>query len=129
MLIEGVYQALKASSAVAAIAKSIRPIVAPVDLSDYPCVTYQVVSRTPTYSLNGDVGVSQSRIVFECSAIRYVDAAALIEAVYGLFSGFQGALPDGTRVYEAEIVNQQDDWNADAEIYSSHLHVIFTFQN
>jgi hypothetical protein len=41
MLIEGVYQALAASPVVATIAKSIRPIVAPVDLSDYPCVTYR----------------------------------------------------------------------------------------
>lgn len=129
MLVEGVYQALVASPAVMAIAKTVRPVVAPMNLSDYPCVTYQRVSRVPGYSLDDEDGVTGCRIVFECLAERYLDASNLAEAVYNLFSNFKGALPDGTSVSKARVENQQDTWNADARIYESHLHVIFTFEN
>ncbi len=118
---------LTQTAVTAIVGTRIQPIPAPEDLSQYPVVTYQQVSYVPEYSNDGPINVSQSRIVFECHAVRYLDAHALAQAVAESLSGFSGTLPIGTKVYLAEIANRQDQFNTDARIYSAAVHVLVQY--
>ncbi len=118
---------LTQSSITSIVSTRIQPIPAPEDLSQYPVVTYQQASYVPEYTSDGSINVSKSRIVFECHAVRYLDAHTLADALTQIFSGYAGTLPNGTVVYLAEIVNRQDQFNTDARIYSATVHVLVQY--
>ena len=112
---------------------AVMPIPAPVDMSQYPCITYQVASDHPEeYTLNGPADVNQARIVFDCLAPYnnggYLVARGLALAIKQALSGYSGTLSDGTRVLVAEIVNATDSFQNDALLNRSSVHVMFTYQ-
>ena len=112
---------------------AIQPIPAPVDQSGFPCITYQQVSDVPDYTVDGTVGMSHSRIVFDCLAPQnpggYLIARSIALAVKAVLSGYQGKLSDGTQVFFAEVVNLTDNFDSDAMLSRSSVHVLLTYSD
>jgi hypothetical protein len=112
----------------ALVGQTIQPPPAPANLSDYPCITYQVVSYVPQYTEDGPIGVSDSRVVFNCFATTYLQATTLAQLVITALSGYSGTLPDGTNVFLATIVNLNDQYvDAARTLYRSSVHVMVQF--
>lgn len=128
MLIEGLVSLLLANSAVSAIVGTrIQPIPAPEDPTQYPCCTYQVASELGGYTLTGSDGVATTRIVFDCFASRYLDARNLALAIKAALSAYRGTLPDGTFVYETQIVNMVDAWDDGSRISRTSVHAVLQY--
>jgi len=130
MLTNGVVAYLLAQEPVTSIVNhSIQPIPAPEDLSQYPLITYQCPSDVSENANDGPVGVATSRIVFDCKALRYLDARNLALAVKAALNGYSGTLPDGTRVFLAESVNLVDRWEDGSRISCTAVHVLFQYKD
>ena len=130
MLTNGVVAYLLTQTAITAIVnQSIQPIPAPEDLSQYPLITYQSPSDVSDNANDGPVGVATSRIVFDCKALRYLDARNLALVVKAAFNGYSGMLPDGTRVFLAESVNLVDRWEDGSRISCTAVHVLFQYKD
>lgn len=128
MLTNGVVAYLLTQSPITSIvSQNIQPIPAPEDLSQYPLVTYQGASDVSQNANDGPAGVADSRIVFDCLALRYLDARNLALAVKAALNGYSGTLPDGTRVFLAESVNLVDRWQDGSRIYCTSVHVLFQY--
>ena len=128
MLIEGLVSLLLANSAVSAIVGSrIQPIPAPEDPAQYPCCTYQIASDVSGYTLTGTDGLSTTRIVFDSKASRYLDARNLALAIKAALSAYRGTLPDGTVVYETQIVNLVDGFDDGSRISSTKVHAVLQY--
>jgi hypothetical protein len=130
MLTNGVVAYLLAQEPVTSIVNQrIQPIPAPEDLSQYPLITYQSPSDVSDNANDGPVGVATSRIVFECKALRYLDARNLALAVKAALNGYSGTLPNGTRVFLAESVNLVDRWEDGSRISCTAVHVLFQYKD
>ena len=130
MLTNGVVAYLLTKEPVTAIVnQSIQPIPAPEDLTQYPLITYQSPSDVSENANDGPVGVASSRIVFDCKALRYLDARNLALAVKAAFNGYSGTLPDGTHVFLAESVNLVDRWEDGSRISCTAIHVLFQYKD
>jgi hypothetical protein len=132
MLTTGIVQYLLTQTVITDIVgDAIQPIPAPVDLSGYPCITYQQASDVPEYALQGSVGLSASRIVLDCLAPinpgGYLVARTLALAVKAALSGYAGTLPDGTRIWVTEVVNVQDSYDDSAFLARSSVHAMVTY--
>ena len=131
-MITGLVSFLKAQASLAGlVGNSIMPIPAPVDLSLYPLITYQMASFVPEYSFDGDAGVSMARIVFDCKAQSYGAARAIAEllASESILSGYSGVFPDGTRVYEIEIANVVDGFDAGSRVNCTSVHAMIQYES
>ena len=130
MLTNGVVAYLLTQIAITAIVnQSIQPIPAPEDLSLYPLITYQSPSDVSDNANDGPVGVATSRIVFDCKALRYLDARNLALAVKAALNGYSGTLPNGTRVFLAQSVNLVDRWEDGSRISCTAVHVLFQYKD
>jgi hypothetical protein len=135
MLTTGIVQYLLTQSSVTssiAGGNAIQPLPSPTDPSQYPCIVYQQVSETPDYSLTGNIGLAHSRVVFDVLAPQaqggYLTAKTIALAVKQTFDGYEGTLPDGTRVFISEVVSVQDGFQADALLSRTTVHVMFHYQ-
>ena len=128
MITNGLVSYLLNQSAVTAICSTrIQPIPAPEDLSQYPVVTYQVASDVSGYTLTGSDGVTTTRVIFNCFGIRYLDARTLALAVKAALTAYRGTLPDGSIVYETQIVNMTDTFESGERIYKTSVHAVITY--
>ncbi|MDR3746838.1 MAG: DUF3168 domain-containing protein [Acidobacteriota bacterium] len=130
MLTNGVVAYLLAQEPVTSIVnQSIQPIPSPEDLSQYPLITYQSPSDVSDNANDGPVGVATSRIVFDCKALRYLDARNLALAVKAALNGYSGTLPNGTVVFLAQSVNLVDRWEDGSRISCTAVHVLFQYKD
>ena|ERR1700721_374097 len=130
MITNGIVSLLLNNSAVSGIVgTSIQPIPAPEDLSDYPCIAYQVASDVSDYTLTLPTSVTTTRIVFDCLAQRYLDARTLALAVKAALTAYQGTLPDGTVVYFTEIVNLVDGFDDGSRISRTSVHAVMQYMD
>jgi hypothetical protein len=117
----------------AIVGNAIQPIPAPSDLSLFPCITYQMASDVPEYTLTGTAGLSRARIVLDCLAPfnpgGYLVSRNLALAVKSAISGYEGTFPDGTQVFIAEVVNVTDNFDNDAMLSRSSVHVLFVYSD
>ncbi len=128
MLTNGLRTYLLAIPAISnAVGTRIQPIPAPEDLSEYPCITMQVVSDVSGYTLTRSDGVTDSRIVFDCFAQRYLDAHNLALTVKAALTAYRGTLPDGSIVYETQIVNLVDGFVDGSRISHTAVHAVITY--
>ena len=128
MLTNGLVSLLLANSAVSAIVGTrIQPIPAPEDLSQYPCIVYQGGSDVSGYTLTSTDGVTTTRIIFDCKGLRYLDARNLALAVKAALSAYRGILPDGTEVFETQIVNVVDGFDDGSRISSTKVHAVLQY--
>jgi hypothetical protein len=130
MLTDGLVTYLTGQANVTAIVGSrIRPIPAPEDISQYPMITYQGVSDVSGYTLSGADGVTDSRIIFNCHASRYLDARNTALAVKKALTGYSGTLPDGTQIFQAHIVNMVDGFEDGSRMSKVSVHVLITYSD
>ena len=128
MLLTDVVAYLLTQTAITSVVSNrIQPIPAPVDMSQYPCIVYQSPSYVPEYANNGPVGVSDTRVVYDCLAPTYLTARSLAETLAATMSSYTGTLPNGTRIFETEIANILDRWDDGSKISCSQVHIIFTY--
>ena len=128
MLTNGLVSYLLAVPAVTVIVGSaIQPVPAPEDLSQYPLITYQTPSDVSEDGNDGPIGVSEARVVFDCFALRKLDAATLALTVKAALRGFSGVLPDGTRVFFCRIENVTENFDDGSRIYRSSAHFIVQY--
>jgi hypothetical protein len=142
MLITGLVAYLLAQTSITSLiaqGNAIQPIPAPVETTDsngnalYPCITYQMVSDVPEYTLTGTAGISTARIVFDCLAPLdpggYGVARNIALAVKAALAGYTGTLPDGTVVWRAESVNVVDLFSPDALFSHTAVHVLVIYED
>lgn len=130
MITNGIVSLLLNNSTIAGIVgRSIQPIPAPEDLSDYPVIAYQVASDVSDYTLTLPTGVTTTRIVFDCLAQRYLDARNLALAVKAALTAYQGTLPDGTVVYFTEIVNLVDGFDDGSRVSRTSVHAVMQYMD
>jgi hypothetical protein len=115
------------------VGQSIQPIPAPVEMDEYPAIVYQVASDVPSDTGDQPDGVTRARIVFDCLAPYgsggYLIARSLALAVKRALSGYSGVLPDGTNVSRTRIVNSTDNFDDNAKLSRSSVHVMFTYSD
>lgn len=135
-LVQGLVAYLLEQSAITSViagGNSIQPIPAPVDADLYPCITYQVVSDVPGYTLSGQDGVTHARILFSCLASygsgSYTLAHNLALAIKAALSGYSGTLPDGTVVSFTRVTNLTDMYQSDALLSASNISVLITYRD
>jgi hypothetical protein len=109
------------------VGERIQPIPAPEDLSQYPCITYQGSSDVSEDANDGPVGVAEARIIFDCLALRYLDARGLAEALKTALNGYSGALPDGTRIFRVKSANLVDRWEDGSYISCTSFHALIQY--
>jgi hypothetical protein len=133
-LIEGLVAYLLTQAPITSViagGNSIQPIPAPVDAASYPAIVYQMPSDIPDYTLTGPAGLSHSRIMFSCLVSygpgSYLTAHNLGLAVKDALSGYIGTLPDGPRVFFAEVVNVTDVFQPDALLSATNVSVLFHY--
>jgi hypothetical protein len=90
-------------------------------------VTYQVVSDVSGYTLTSTDGVTTTRIVFNCFGIRYLDAHNLALAIKAVLTAYRGTLPDGTQVFETQIVNLMDGFDDGSRISRTSVHAVLQY--
>lgn len=130
MLTNGIVALILANANITAICGDrVQPIPAPDDLSDYPAVTYQVVSDVSQYTLAGPDGCTQSRVTFNCIAPRYLDAHTLALAIKSTLTGYTGTLPDGTQVFETEVLNVRDLFDDGSRLSTTEVSAVFTYSD
>lgn len=128
MITNGLVSYLLSQSALTAICGTrIQPIPAPEDLSQYPCITYQVASDVSGYTLTGTDGVTTTRVIFNCFASRYLDARNLALAVKAALTAYRGTLPDGSIVYETQIANMTDAFESGSRISKTSVHAVIQY--
>ena len=128
MLTDGLVALLLANGPIAAVVGArIQPIPAPDDLSQYPCIAYSSPSETSDQGGSGPAGVGKTRVVFDCLALRYLDARTLAFLVKGLLNGYTGLLPDSTHVYLCQQANMADRFLDGSRIYCTSFHALIQY--
>jgi len=90
----------------------IYPVLLPQDAT-FPCATYQVISTTAEYDLNGKAGVEQSRLQVDIwSNTTYASTQAAQQAIRACLESFTGDLPDGTHVLDIRVANVTDYYDS-----------------
>lgn len=135
-LIQGLISLLLEQTSITSIVaggNAIQTIPAPASLQDYPAVVIAQISEQNDYTLTGPAGLTHARINFDCLAPQnpggYGIARNLALAVKGELDGLIGTLPDGTRVFFAEVVNVRDSFDADATLSCTSVQVMVNFQD
>ena len=115
------------------VGNNIAPIPAPVAMSGYPLITYQMASQNEGYTLTSPEGLATARIVYDCMAelnpSGYTTAKSIALALKLALSGFSGTLPDGTKVWFIEIANVQDLFNDASFLSVTSVHALVTYQD
>jgi len=124
MIEAGVQQRLAADAGVSAIAADrIFPVILPEtmlnpDTTVPAALTYQVISKIPTYTLSDGVVLIIARVQFDCWASTYGAAKSLMAALDAALDQYTGTLPDGTEVQNAWRENgARDDHDRDTRLY------------
>lgn len=105
----------------------VTPIPAPEDLNSYPCVTYQTVSYTGEYAVDGSTWVAEKRVVFNCWATTWLQAHTILELVRGALEGYSGFAPDGTYIFLTEIDGEEDFFESESRLYRASLHILVQY--
>lgn len=130
MLPEGFVSLLLQQSAIStAVGDRIQPIPAPEDLAQYPLITYQSPSDRPLdQNFGGPSGVTEMRVVFDCLALRYLDARTLARAVKTALNGFSGNLTDGSHVEDVET-GMVDRFEDGSRVYCTSVHALVRYRD
>ena len=116
MLEDGLTSLLRSNATLTAlIGTNLFPVLLP-ESTQFPALTYQVVSSSDSYSLEAAV-VSEKRVQFDAWGNSYADCKNVLKALRATIDTFVGDLPDGTRVLNIERGVQIDFWEPDGRIY------------
>lgn len=131
-MITGLITYLKSQQSLSVLTSRIQPIPAPPDLSLYPLITYQGVSRVEGYTLTGADGVVTERWVFDCMADSnkagsYGSARQIAETLANVLDGYEGMLPDSTQVFQIQIASVIDRWDDGSKLSCTSVHALIVF--
>ena len=75
------------------IAGRIYPVILP-QASQYPCLSYQVISSLDHYTMQGRTGLVAKRVQFNVFAVEHSSMLAARDALIRCLSGFKGWMGD-----------------------------------
>ena len=93
----------------------IYPLVMPTQPT-FPCIVYQVVASTRTYSHSGFSHLFQPRIQFSCWATTYAEAKDVASKLKAALEGFRG-ISGGTTLQGAFVATDIDDYEPGTKLY------------
>lgn len=130
MIDAGLYALLSTTATITDIcATRISPVALPVD-EQLPALTYQIISSTsyPTFNTSG---YQRWRLQFDCWGTNYSDAVGLRAALIKTLNGYQGALPNGQFLQNADLLQITDFFEDDARVFRCmvEFYIYFDFQN
>ena len=130
MLIDGLVAFLLTQTTITnVVGKRIQPIPATEDFATNPGITIQGSSDVSQNANDGPVGVAVDRVIFDCTAPRYLVARTLAIAVKKLLNGYAGTLPDGTVIQLAESANLVDRWDDGSRVSCTSFHALITYSD
>lgn len=116
---DGLVALLNADSGVnALLAGRVYPVQGPPDNPTYPYTTYQDITASSDYALDG-AETQTRRIQFDHWGMAYADGKTIAKAFRNVLSGFSGTLQDGTRVLFSKRLNYLDNFDEDTRSYRS----------
>jgi hypothetical protein len=92
------------------------PLLLP-DNPALPSATYQRITATPLYALDGRIQFTEARIQFDTWAADYGQAKQLMDAINTAIDNFSGQLSDGTKVFGIQLDTCTDLYEESARIY------------
>lgn len=95
--------------------------------SDMPAIVASQISRSSNHTLDGPMALQPTRIQFSCLGIDYDDAKFLARALIKLMVGFNGLLPDGTRVDYCSLALEIDGFEEQAGVFNCPVDLEFLF--
>jgi hypothetical protein len=123
----GLVSLLNATAGLTAIVGNrIYPVKLPDETESFPALTYQVVSASPEWALDR-TKYEEKRVQFDAWANLYGDCKAVAKQLEYALDGFDGTLPDGTRVISTIGDVQIDEWQSDARVHRLIAEYIFQF--
>jgi len=118
MIEEGIVALLRADATLTGlIGTRLYPVLVP-EPTVYPCLSYQVVSASPDYTIDG-TRCGSKRIQFDAWGTSYGDCKAILQALGNVLDLFRGMLPDGTRALVIRNVLELDQFESDGRVYRS----------
>ena len=142
MILAGIVALIvQAGSGLEAITASrIFPVTLPenigADLGGGPAIVYRVIGGSSDATLETS-GMQKLRVQFDCYAVGsstasgYGVAVGVREALRLLLNGYQGALPDGSFLDNADLIESRDVFMNDARQYVAEIEfrLLFTFND
>lgn len=93
---EALYVQLKNSSTLASLVSTrIYPVVAPIE-ADYPRITYQLISETPSHAMGGDVSKRDPYFQIDIWAESYTGMESVGNQVMTCLQDFSGTITSGS---------------------------------
>lgn len=109
MLEDGIYSLLlDNSSIVSLVSTRIYPVNLPEDVDLFPCITFQRITTTPEYTMDGPLGLEKVRVQIDAWSFDYGEVKAVAEALRIALDGFSGSLPNGAVVLNTWRDNSTD---------------------
>ena len=140
MLEEGIAQLVAANAGVQALIGNparFYPVLVPDDVGSasgppYPVSSYQIISETPNYLLDGSSPMNQVRLQVDTWSgglqnASYAAAKAVQAAIRAVLEGYRGTLPDGTRVAVIQVAGSRDLYEQDARCYRTSTDYMIQF--
>lgn len=130
MLAAGLYALLAGETTITAI---VGTRIEPIELSigqTMPALVYKFVggASSPTFETSG---MQRVRVEFNCFAGSHLQADTLRETIRKFLNGFRGALSDGTKLQNADLIQNMDLFEQDARQFRcvSEFYLYFVFPN
>lgn len=118
MIEDGIVALLRADATLTGlIGNRIYAVIVP-EPTVYPCLSYQVVSASPEYTLDSK-RCGAKRIQFDAWGTSYSDCKNVLRALSKVLELFRGLLPDGTRALLIYNVLELDQFESDGRVYRS----------
>lgn len=120
---------LEASAGITAIVGSgvdarIYPLLVPEDFSNYPAITFQVVSETREPELTKQNGLMRARVQTNCWARSYAEAKTLKEAVRNAIDGGTAFFTNGVFIDDGQDSVEPSPDARPARLYCKRVDVL-----
>jgi hypothetical protein len=124
LLDDALFERLTGGAASALVGQRVYPVIAPQNVA-YPCITWQRISRTEVFSLEGPSGYADARVQIDCWAKTYGEARAVANAVRDDLNGWDN---EGQPIADCRLDSARDlyDPAAEPKLYRSSLDFILT---
>ena len=97
-----------------------------------PAVVFNMISKNPSYSDDGEDGITEARVQLDCWGATYTDAKKAARAVTAALSAFDGMM-SGVRfrymTLDLEHDMQETGANADSYPFRTSLDFIVVYDN
>lgn len=102
------------------------PVVLPQGVK-FPAMVYQIIDTGASITQDGPDNLLRHRVTFTAWSTVYSVTKQLGDAIQKMFHGFKGALPDGTAVQSAVLVDMRPTFEADPNLHRRDIDIEFWF--